>query len=201
MSPFKKTILSFLFIWILASGLGIYLRLYTLRNNVSHDIEEKATILVLNNLQRVIKQGIEQANPALSDAQKQKLAKNQFDQTLRNQSLKVKESIQQTARQLDQATPSTKKQFYLLASDSYYYYNLTENIVNTGRISEKFQGSKYFNALMNAPSGYWEPLKLFPYIGYGIYKTMAFFVPDISLMEAVSYTPLIFTVLILFVFF
>jgi hypothetical protein len=200
MNPFKKPIFSFLLIWILASGLGIYLRLYTLQNNINHNTEEKATILVLNNLRRAINQGIEKTNPSLSDAQKQKLTKNQFDQTLRNQSLKVKESIQQAARQLDEKAPHTKKHFYLLASDSYYYYNLTENILNTGSISDKIQGSKYFNALMNAPNGYWEPLKLYPYVGYSIYKTLTLFVPDISLMEAVSYTPLFFTVLILFVF-
>ncbi|MCB9757464.1 MAG: hypothetical protein H6753_03460 [Candidatus Omnitrophica bacterium] len=200
MSSLRKTILSFLLIWVLASGLGIYLRLYTLQNNVNHDTEEKATILVLNNLRRAINQGIEKANPSLAAAQKQKLAKHQFDLTLRQQSLKVKESIRQAAQQLDEKTPASDKKFYLLASDSYYYYNLTENILNTGKISDKIQGSKYFNPLMNAPNGYWEPLKLYPYVGFSIYKTIALFVPDISLMEAVSYTPLIFTVLILFVF-
>lgn len=200
MNPFKKKILSFLLIWILTSGLGIHLRLYTLRNNVSHDTEEKATVLVLNNLKRVINQNIEKVNPSLSSAQKEKLAKRQFDQTLRQQSPKVRESIRQASQQLNAKTSSEQKSFYLLASDSYYYYNLTENILNTGKISDQIQGSKYLNPLMNAPNGYWEPLKLYPYVGYGIFKTIAFFVPDISLMEAVSYTPLVFTILILFVF-
>ena len=88
----------------------------------------------------------------------------------------------------------------MLASDSYYYLNLTENILRTGQISDTYQGSKYLNKLMLAPHGHWEPLNLHAYIGFIIFKILGFFNPQIPLVYAVSYTPLLLTALSLIPF-
>ena len=195
----KQKIWIFIFVLVVASTLGLYLRLYTLRNNISHDVNEKATLIVINNIRSTTYQSIEKSNPSLPPTQKVLLAKKQFDAIIHNEAPKVRETIDRVAREIQEQTQG-KNTFYLPEADSYYYYNLTENILNTGRISEKIQGSKYFNNLMNAPHGYWEPLNLHPYIGFYVYKIVKFFNPKISLMEGVSYTPLLMTILVLFAF-
>ncbi|MCC6758241.1 MAG: hypothetical protein IT395_01270 [Candidatus Omnitrophica bacterium] len=200
MTSRNQKILLFIFIWALASGLGLYLRLYTLRNNVPHKAEEQATIRVIKNLRLTINQQVEKANPTLSPVEKQRIAKQQFDQILRDEKQNVRDAIAQASLQLTNNIPHEENPVYLLASDSYYYYNLTQNIVDTGKISEKTQGSKYFNALMNAPQGYWEPLRLYPYVGFAVYKIVSLFQGGILLMEGVSYTPLFLTVFIILVF-
>lgn len=200
MTPRNQRILLFIFIWALASGLGLYLRLYTLRNNVPHEIEEQATIRVIKNLRMTINQQVEKANPTLSPVEKQRIAKQQFDQILHDEKQNVRDAIAQATRQLSKDVPPEKNPFYLPEADSYYYYNLTENILETGKISEKIHGSKYFNALMNAPHGYWEPLNLHPYIGFAVYKAIDLFQPGIPFMTGVSYTPLIITIFIILAF-
>jgi hypothetical protein len=200
MNPRQNKILIFLLIWIVASSLGLYLRLYTLRNNVPHEIEEKATVVVIQNIRKSINLDVEKSSPTLSPTEKQRIAKERFNQVLHDEKQKVRETIDEVSQKISRTIPAGEKSVYLLASDSYYYYNLTENIVNTGKISEKINGSKYFNALMNAPHGYWEPLRLYPYVGDAVYKIVSLFKPGISLMEGVSYTPLILTVFIVLIF-
>ena len=195
-----KTIGIFLFIWFITAGLGITLRLYTLINHTSNSSEDKAALLVLNSVRKTVDQAVEKDNPFLSRIQKQQLAKKEFDAILHNEGMKVRQTIDRVAKQIERAEPPAENPFYLMESDSFYYYNLTENILKTGRISPQIKGSKYFNALMNAPEGYWEPLNLHPYIGFAVYKIVSFFHPGASLMEGVSYTPLVMTGLILFVF-
>ncbi len=200
MNSRNEKIAIFILIWALASGLGIYLRLYTLRNNVSHENTEKATLTVINSIKNSTYKQVEKSNPALSPSEKQLLAKKQFDATLHAQAAKVRETIDRVARQIQDNDPSGKTPFYLPEADSYYYYNLTENIVTAGTISPQIKASKYFNPLMNAPHGYWEPLNLHPYVGFAVYKIANFLSPGISLMQAVSFTPLVMTIIILFVF-
>ncbi len=200
MKRHKENIAIFILIWAMACTLGIYLRLYTLRNNVSHENTEKATLTVINSLRNSAYQAVKKFNPALPEAQRQILAKKQFDAVLHNEAPQVRETIDRVALEIQAHDPSGKNPFYLPEADSYYYYNLTENIVKTGAISPKIKASKYFNPLMNAPHGYWEPLNLHPYIGFAVYKIANLFEPGITLMQGVSFTPLVMTVLILFAF-
>ena len=40
---------------------------------------------------------------------------------------------------------------YLLEADPFYFYYLTQNIVDHGKMAEIVKGSKYFDSLMTAP--------------------------------------------------
>ncbi len=190
----------FLAIWLIASGVAINLRLYTLIHHTSNTTEDQATLVVLNNIRKTVYAAVEKTNPTLSPIQLQQRAKMQFDIILHNDGAKIRQTIDQISRQMEESSPPTSNPFYLMEADSYYYYNLSENILKTGKLSPKIKGSKYFNPLMNAPHGYWEPLNLHPYIGVTIYKIVSWFHPGVSLMEGLSYTPLFLTALILLVF-
>lgn len=195
----KKT-LTYIFIFTAAAVLGITLRLYTLFNNIPHEIDEKAASVVIKQMRRDISRQIERSHPALSPVEKQRIAREQFNQILHRDRDKVRQTIDRVSKELLTDTPPKENPYYLAEADSYYYLNLTENILKTGKMSPQIRGSKYLNPLMNAPQGYWEPLNLHPYIGAFVCKIVNFFKPAAPLMEALSFTPLLLTVLILAVF-
>jgi len=111
------------------------------------------------------------------------------------------EAIDKVTIGLANQTKNQGQKIYLLESDPYDFYNLTENIVHKGRIADIIKGSKYFNPLMCAPFGSWQPFTLHPYWGFVIYKFLQIFNPNISLMSAVAMTPLLTYLLIIAAFY
>ena len=187
---FKKP-LTFIIIWVLVCGIGFYFRLYPLVNQTSGESNEKATLLILSNLRKTVKASVENKFPQVSGPKKTQMIQKSFNALLRLENNKVRETISRLAKEMDAQQPSPLKPPYLLASDSYNYYNLTRNIEKTGTISPTIQGSKYLNPLMLAPRGHWEPLTLHPFVGYGVHQIISFFKPDAPLIYTVSYTPLV----------
>lgn len=186
-----KNILTLCAAAVIAGTIGAYFRLYPLLHFNSSDASEKATVLVLGQLRNSINRTIEKNYAELPSAQKSQLAKKQFDELLKQKGAEVRTKIDELAQQIEKSGHSTQKTPYLLESDSFLYYSLTENIVHTGRLSETIKGSKYLNERMLAPFGHWEPLNLHPYIGFFIYKLMSAFNPKTELMYAVSFTPVV----------
>lgn len=192
----------YIFVWILAISIGCYFRLYPFFFHLTSDTSEKSTLLVLSQIRESITKQIDQQLPDLPKHKKAYLIKKRFDQFLRHKGIKVRETIDQLTQNIntDNSKNSKPRYPYLLASDSYYYFDLTENIVQTGKISDTIKGSKYLNKRMLAPQGHWEPLNLHPYLGYFIYKIIKFFHPDKTLMYAVSFAPLVITAIALIFF-
>lgn len=193
----KINLISLIILCIIAGGIGLYFRLYPLLSMTSSDASEKASVLVLARIQQVINHQIETENPNISQHQKNILKKKLLDETVRRDKIK----IQQTIRDLSKTIPPTGQQAkaypYLLASDSYYYLELTQNIIDTGNISDTFKGSNFLHKRMLAPDGHWVPITLHPFIGFYLFKIMSIFNPHIDLIHALSFTPLI---IILFAF-
>lgn len=198
-----KTFVALFVIWIITLSFGLYFRLYPLTHYVPNDSSEKATMLVINQLRAKVANQVNIAYPQLPKEEKLKLIKKRFDEVLHKEGAKVRETIESVSANMTKNAsivsdaPPTP---YLQASDSYYYYGLTENIIKTGSISKTIKGSKYLNELMLAPEGHWEPLNLHPYVGFITYKILKIFNPNISLMHAVSFTPLIISGLSLMAF-
>ncbi len=187
----RKIFLSLLLI-SLAAGIGIYFRLYPLiYHTSSSETSERATLLVISKLKASIASEVIQSHPSLSPIERNRLIKEQFDEYLHTHGSKVRYTIEKLSLEISKSHPQRQEKFYLLESDPFLYYSLTENILKTGRMSDTIQGSKYFNPLMLAPLGHWEPLNLHPFVGYFIYRFLHIFNPSISLMYAVSFTPLI----------
>jgi asparagine N-glycosylation enzyme membrane subunit Stt3 len=196
----NRNLAFFLIIWALTSAIGVYVRLYPLFSHNSYQASEQASLVVIANLRKTLAAKIDEANPDLSPAEKQKLLNAQVNTIIHGQNTAIRRTIDRVAKTIDQKVTHKYPYPYLLASDSYYYFDLTQNIANTGRISNEIKGSKYFNPKMSAPLGYWEPLNLHPYIGFAVYKILAEINPDIPLMFAVSFTPLLLTIMCAFAF-
>ena len=197
---YKVDFFKYCLIWILAAVIGCFFRLYPLLHFTTGDTTDKATLYVLNYLKTKVTDQVNHSFPDLSATQKEIVIKKQFDELLHQEKQNVRSSIDQVSRNMQQAAAPERTTPYLLESDPFYFYQLTENIVATGKMSDTIKGSKYLNKLMLAPQGHWEPFNLNPYIGFFIYKIILMFNPNVSLMYAVSFTPLVVTVLALIPF-
>ncbi|OGX06701.1 MAG: hypothetical protein A2Z88_09490 [Omnitrophica WOR_2 bacterium GWA2_47_8] len=196
----RKSALSFLLILVFSFAIGSYVRLYTLINYTSFESSEKAALYVIDQVRNRVINDIDRNAPNISPAEKNRLIKKNFDHIIKHEHRRVLDTIQQVAKTLDLKLQRTLNFPYLLASDSYYYLALTQTIAETGRLSEHIKGSKYFNPLMLAPLGFWEPINLYPYIGYCVYRSIQIFDPHVPLMYAVSFTPIVMTFFITLVF-
>ncbi len=196
----KHIFLPYFIVAIFALTIGLYFRLYPLLSHVPGDSSEKATVLVLSKLKATVVHNVNATHPNLPAKEKNILIKKEFDKLLHDERDNVRKTIDKASQNIQQASPTSKRPPYLLASDSYYYYGLTKNIDQQGHLGGPVKGSKYLNSKMLTPVGHWEPFTLHPYVGYGIYAILKFFNPDISLMYAVSFTPLLITALALIPF-
>ncbi|GEM_PF-538901 len=191
-------ILTWCLIFIIVLVLGLYVRFYPLRGHVWSDSAEQATALVIIKLRSMIAQQITSQAPNLSEAQRNQLIEEKFAQTLHQDSFMVRKTIHNVAQNLREESPETRERIYLQEADGYYYYDLTQNILKTGRLARQFKGSKYLNEKMAAPFGFWQPVNLHPYVGVAVYKTIAAFKPDVALMTALSFVgPLLSAVALL----
>jgi asparagine N-glycosylation enzyme membrane subunit Stt3 len=186
--------------WLVLAILSCYVRLYPLRSHLWDDAREEATLLVIYNVKQTFLKEILDAAPTMPPALANHLAEEKLNETLHKESYKVNEAIDKATLGLAGRPGAGPQKIYLLESDPYDFYNLTENIVNKGRIADVIQGSKYFNPLMCAPFGCWQPFTLHPYWGFIIYKIFQLFDPQIPLMSAVAYTPLLTYLLIIAAF-
>lgn len=187
---------------IIVLSIGLFFRFYPLHHFTTNDSADKATIYILAKLRQQITAQVNASHATAPQAQKEFLIKKLVNKIIHEQRNQLRQSIDTVAENI----PGTIKDSdappypYLLASDSFYYYNLTENILQTGKLSDTVKGSKYLNKLMMAPKGHWEPFNLHPYVGAWLYKTLKIFWPSIELMFALSFTPLLITTCALIAF-
>ena len=198
----KNNRLIYIIIFLIVAVIGSYFRLYPLREFKSNIAQEKATLYVLSQLRTQAKKRANLISPKASKEHNAKITKKIFDKILHDEQDNVRQSIASLAHNLNKTIhPKDKSgQSYLLASDSFYFYKLTKNIKETGSISDTIKNSKYLNELMLAPDGHWEPLTLHPYIGYSIYKFIQFFNNNVDMMFAISFTPILISLLSLILF-
>ena len=188
--------------WLLTGlfvlSVGLFFRLYPLTHNVAADAYEKSTILVLNRIRDVVAQQIDRQFPDMPAYEKEALVKKQFDEILRKDKDKVRKAFDDLGLKILEQEGGEKH--YLQESDSYYFLALTQNVLDRGAISPEVKGSKYFNNLMLAPLGFWQPNTWHPYIGATVYKTVKFFKPDADVMYGVGFTPLFLLPLVIAAF-
>jgi len=176
--------------WMILALLSCYIRLYPLRSHMWDDAHEQATLLVIYQIKQALLKQIVNEAPNMPPPLANHLAEEKLNETIHTDNQKFLDTIDRVTLSVANQPNAQPQKIYLLESDPYDFYNLTENIVKTGRIADVIKGSKYFNPLMCAPFGFWQPFTLHPYWGFVIYKLLQAFNPNMPLMTAVAYTPL-----------
>ena len=173
--------------WLILVILSSYIRLYPYGRTCGTMPASRRPWSSSTISSRPFSQQILSEAPTMPPAQANQLAEEKLNETMHTDNQKVMEAIEKATIALANQPGAGPQKIYLLESDPYDFYNLTENIVHTGRIAAVIKGSKYFNPLMCAPFGCWQPFTLHPYWGFVIYKFLQIFDPHISLMAAVAY--------------
>lgn len=182
--------------WIAAVILSCYIRLYPLRAHIWDPTYDQASLAVIYNIKKALLEQIHAQAPQIPFNIAEQMASAKLNETLHNESAKVQQAIERVNLQMFKAS-GKEPNIYLLEADPFYFYYLTQNIVEHGRMADIVKGSKYYDPLMTAPFGYWQPMTYHPYVGFVIYKIFQIFNPHVSLMTAVAYTPLILIALVL----
>ncbi|MBI3602318.1 MAG: hypothetical protein HY209_05435 [Candidatus Omnitrophica bacterium] len=195
-----KSFKTWFWFWLVAALIGCYIRLYPLRAHLWDETYDQATLTVVFNIKKSLLEQIHTQAPQIPPAIADHLAQVKLNEVLHQDASKVQAAIARVNQQMFQASHQGSR-IYLLESDPFYFYYLTQNIVEHGRMAEQIKGSKYFDPLMRAPFGTWQPMTYHPYVGFVLYKIFKLFNPNISLIAALAYTPLVVVVLVLAAFF
>lgn len=179
----------------------VFVRLYPLRSNMWSDSQQKASLVVIMKLKASLREQIIRSNPGISAENAERLADEQLNGAIKKDKARFRETIERLSGTLHEQDHPDDTTIYLLESDPFYYYNLTNNVLRDGKLSDTVKGSKYFNHLMGAPFGLWQPFNILPYLGAGLYLLIKIFNPAISVMAAVSFLPIIVSVLAVLAFF
>ncbi|MBF0123092.1 MAG: hypothetical protein HQL21_06785 [Candidatus Omnitrophica bacterium] len=179
-------ILFWIFAGIITVTVGLYFRLYPFYRNVSSDAYEKSTLIVLSRIRASIAEQVNQKFPSMPASQKEQTVQAMFNKVIKEDNVKVRKAFDDLGMKILENTK--EKKHYLLESDSYYFLSLTQNILEKGDVSPQIKGSQYFNNLMLAPIGYWEPQTWHPYVGAWVYRIIHLFNPDADIAYGVAFT-------------
>ncbi len=197
---FQKQILWFL-AFSIAVLLGLYFRTYSLHQIQTPPPEKMAAIFVERVLTKQFESALAAQSPTLSGDDKLKLAHEQAQRMIESDPANYQKAFKQALDRINEARPHVSDRHYLLEADPYYYFYLTEQIIQNGKIAQKIKGGEYFHTLMHAPYGYWTAMTWHPYLGYGIGRVVHLFSPQMNWMETLCWVPLVLSVLACMSFF
>lgn len=192
----KKPFFICLAIWFIVAALAIYIRCYPFWGHIWSPTQEVATMGVVYKLKQNYLAQVHAQQPQLSPEEATQIATVKLNETLRLEKKNITRAIERANNELYKQS-GLSNNIYLLEADPFYFYHLTENINQTGKLADVIKGHQYFNNFMGAPFGFWQPLSLHPYVGFLVFKVSQFFIPTIKLMEAAAITPLFLTILII----
>ena len=202
----KRRFFLYVIACILATSISLFFRLYPVMFPTSAETDGKATMLVTSQMQISSLKQINDQYPGLPENKKQALAQQKMGQIISANPIEAQKAIyglsQNIYKNEIKENPQLKdSSSYLIASDPYYFYGLTHDLIEGKKIMTTKKGAKYFNKKMLAPVGYWEAINLHPFIGYGVYKVVSAINPKNSAMFALSFTPLVLMFLSILIFF
>ena len=191
------------FLMLIPILLVIYLRVQPMQ---LHATDEWAQNAVYNFYRDQVVSQVNQQYPNLPDANKKALIDAEFERLLQENSGVIEQQIDATSQQFKERMmyeSGDKKYVYLGDIDSYFWLRDARKIIETGRNCDEVDEEKglcYIDTYSKAPLKNPTPLgkdTASPYV-YSIvytYKIARIFNPDITIMQASFYVPLIYGIL------
>ncbi len=184
--------------FLLTAALALYFRTYPLRSGglVSQaGLERKASAAVQSGMLKQLESHIVRQAPQISPEVRKKLARQKLNELIHADDGAYQKAVSGAAQDLGATARSLFTYRYLSEADPYYYLDLTQNILKTGRLGPPVAGGRFWNPKRIAPFGHADGINLHPYAGVFVYRLLSLLKPGISLMHAAGVTPLFLTVL------
>ena len=194
-------LLKWAWIFLAIAFLAIYFRTYALHGGLSLSFRSPEAIArdaVDQAMKEQVQKTLQKNLPKVSGPQRDQLVSLQIERLKKEEKAQYQQAVQNMAAGIEKTRHA--RQPYLLEADPYHYFYQTERLLATGRIADVRKAGQYFQPLMRAPHGHWEPCLLHPYVGLYCYRVMRALDPRITLMEATAYVPLVLTLLTLLAF-
>lgn len=182
--------------FLLTLGGALFFRTYPLRSEwlVSEKLlSRKAGTLIRDQIGKQLESRFVAASPQTSEMARKKLVAQRLDAMVQANPA-VFEGM--TRHLSDEMTRRHKSAFsfrYLSEADPYYYLNMTQNVIASGKLGSHIAGGRFFNPLRHAPEGNPDVINLHPYVGAGVYNFLKMFRSGLTLMQAAGLTPLLLT--------
>lgn len=154
---------------------------------------------VMNQVQEQIKGSVNSQYPNLPDANKQALVNEQLQKVLvdANQKTQIEAQIMQLSAYFKskyQYEEKGKIYTYMPDIDPYIYLRYARNILTKGHVGDVVVNGVQIDNHFLAPQGITLEFDVHPYVLAWIYKIMSIFKPNIPLMQAAGYFPIIFAI-------
>lgn len=138
--------------------------------------------------------------PDLGGRELAKMAQELAEKAIQEDKERFEETVWDVARVIRGTSYPPQSRAYLLEADSFYFYYLTQTVLETGRLGTEIKGMRFFTPLRGGPQGAWMQLLLHPYVGAVWYRLAHAIVPALPLMGALCLLPVGLTLLILAAF-
>lgn len=196
----KNKYIPYLVTGVIITAVSLYFRFLPFMPKSDYQLKKLSKTFVMQKMLQEVKSNVDKSNPALPKEEKAELYKKNLAEIFRKSTKQMNMAIEKNYALLKNMQGSALKDFYLIEADSYYYLGLIKNIIETGKVSGKIKGGRYYNPLMLAPFGGMYYFDLHPYVGFIVYKFMTLFKPDILLERAIAYTSPILTIFVILLF-
>lgn len=180
--------------FILVTGLALFFRSYELLPREEISDEKRQVIaenLVRQSIQRQILTQLQASGSQIPRDQQGAFAARQAETLLQTDKRQFEEAVNRLLSSMPPSLRPVRSHRYLLESDPYHFMAQVQNILETGKVSERVENGKFHDPLRCYPHGYWVPVGAQPLVGIAVYKAASFFKPGIELMEALGYVPLV----------
>src|SRR3989344_4831668 len=182
---------------------GLWMRMQTQDLHLLDDLAQNS---VYNFYKNQVAQQVTQQYPILPDENKNKLIDDQLQKVIKENKGAIDEQIKQTAeyfKDFERYEENGIKYTMMPDIDPYQYLRLAKNYINYGRLGDGEKDGKSWDTKVLAPVGRDSSAntELQPYMLAYIYKIAKIFKPQIPLMQAAAYFPIIFvTLAVIFTF-
>lgn len=163
-------------------------------------VKKVARTQVLNALREQIRTRLAAQAGRLDAAAEDKMVESQMASLLKSNEPQIRETVERMSEKFDMSA-RVRSRRYLTGADEYYYLYQTQNIYDTGRVSDRIKAGQYFDAFRLAPRGDWSWLNLHPYLGSYWARALIYFNPGMDVMEAACFFSLVLLMLIVALFF
>ncbi|MEI7750952.1 MAG: hypothetical protein WCJ71_02575, partial [Candidatus Omnitrophota bacterium] len=155
------SLLKWAFVFFAVAFMAIYFRTYALHGGLSLSFRSPGSIardVVDQAMRAQVEKALAKNLPQVPGPERDHLVALQVERLKKEDSAQYKQAVQNVAAGIERTRHA--RQPYLLEADPYHFFSQTEHLLATGRIADVTRGGQYFQPLMRAPHGHWEPCLL-----------------------------------------